>query len=190
MINGFLEYTTLPWEERLGKQIRQTSGNTIENIIVSNKIIDANTLVSTLIREGQIIMVDTYITHTSGELKKVTNQYPGQPPHWTYEYEMREGELQVTRTDPERETSHYKMVVTERDSQGRVSIAEYRETVSGNVIGRIYAMRNDDGNLIQEVFEDAEEGARAVISCDRDGRWLLREHFQNGMLLMKQEYIH
>ncbi|MDP7458348.1 MAG: hypothetical protein QGH47_06485, partial [Candidatus Woesearchaeota archaeon] len=155
---------------------------------LSNQRTAANTLVSTLLKEGQPFMIDTYVTDASGRTIKMINQYPGKLPHWTYEYEFHDGEVPTTRTNGEGEIYKYKMMVTEKDGNDRISVAVYEELDGGKIIGRIFTKRDENGILIQEIMEDEDEPVKAVISCDTNGRWLLREHFMKKEVIMRQEY--
>lgn len=188
MINGFFEYTSLPWEERLGNKVRQINGELIEDFDISHKRIDASILVSTLIKEGKPHKVDTYLFDNSGRPKKITHQLPDKDPHWTYEYEMCDGELYVIRTNLKSEIYKYK-IVANRDGQDKIYVVEYREIDTNNVVGMEYAIRDGDGNLIQEIFEDQFEPVKLVRSCDKYGRLLSDEQIENGVLSIKTEYV-
>ena len=187
MINGYVENLELPWEERIGNKIQQTIGDTIEDLIINKERVDKNNLITTIIKGDEPFMIDTYVTYDSGALKKVTNQFPGENPHWIYQYFYSGDVTFIRRTNPKGKNWFYKMTITEKNDESKVMRAEYREAKTDKITGRINVERDDEGNLKKEIFED--DNHKAIIKCDKEGRWLIQKQFENKKPILIQEYL-
>ncbi len=191
MIAGYLEDTHIPWEVRLGTGMRQTTGATIEDIIFNHRRETPTTVVTTLLKEGEQFMEDTYTLDDLGRTIKTTSALAGEPPHWTYEWDYdSDGSVGITRTNPEGEVFRYKMVVTERDSERRILAAEQRSYENDSCLLHIRVERDAAGRIAKQVAEDTEEPYMLIFYLDGEGRYLRMEHYYAGELTVSQDYLH
>lgn len=191
MIAGYLEDTDIPWEVRLGEGMRQTSGETIEDIIFSHRRESPSEVITTHLKEGVPYMECTYLLDEQGRTIKETSAMFGEPPHWIYTWDYNPDEsVGMTRTDPEGQVSTWKMVVTEHDSAGRILAAEQRSYEDDACLLRIRVERDAAGRIVKQVAEDTEEPYTLLFYLDAEGRYLRMEHYYEGKLTLIQDYLH
>lgn len=173
MINGIYENLALSWQERIGEGCEAREGESLENI-VHTKDETPSGFEARKWKDGTLQRIEHYIIATDGSLARLTYNDPEGNLLWDYQFQKDEDSLNIIMTTDEGET-RYQVSITERDADGRIMNAD-QVTEGGEVFGKVYAERADDGTLLREFNELYGGMALQITSCDADGRFTYREN--------------
>ncbi len=188
MIHSILEGFQISWEERLGTGMTQTIDDKVDDVVFRYERNPDKTLVVTHLKDDVPVHKDIYEIDNLGRLKKTISKDGSDNIFWIYEYEIKDDEVFVTRTNHQREVLRYKFVITLRDSNGRILFGEYRALDSNIATEIISCQRDEKGNLLRETLSDNE--GKLTFFFDSLGRYKKFEVIVDGNVKIRQEYKH
>lgn len=187
MIHGILENFNISWEERLGKGMKQTTNETLDNIVFRYERTN-NILTVTHIKENTPVHQDIYETDNLGRLQRMTSKDCQGKIFWIYKYEHIAEGLSIKRTNPKGKILEYKFIVTDRDKEGRILSGEYRDSENTESTEKINCKRDEKENMLEETLSEGREAL--TFFFDEKGRYKKFEILLGEKIHLRQEYVH